>query len=320
MRRVLGLEALGAPLERSTVTVGKFFAVHRGHQALLRQTVAVARQQAAQSVVLTFDRHPMEVLRPGEALPLLTTLEERLELIAAQGIDVTVVARVDAAFLAQEPEEFIRRVLVEQLGAVAVLASEQFRFGRRARGNVELLRLLGPALGYRCLPVETVTERGERISSSWIAACISEGRVAAAAAMLGRPYAVAGEVVHGDQVGRRLGFPTANIAVDPARLLPGDGVYAVLLRRAAPAAAELPAVANLGVRPTRDGTRRVLEVHVPDWSGDLYDAGVAVAFLERLREERRFPDLEALRTQIAADVEAARAFFSRTPPDPAPAP
>jgi riboflavin kinase / FMN adenylyltransferase len=307
MRRILGLEALGEPLARSAVTIGKFFAVHRGHQALLAATATAARRQAALAVVLTFDRHPQEVLRPGTELPLLAGLEERLDLIEAQGPDVAVVIRVTPEFLALEPEAFVRQVLVEKLGAVEVLASGQFRFGRGARGTVEMLRELGAAHGFRFTEVPPVLDGGSRISSSRVAECVTAGRVAAAARLLGRPYVVPGTVAEGEKLGRKLGFPTANVRPAPRRLLPADGVYVTTVRWDA---SRQPAVANLGLRPTVDGKQRLLEVHLLDWSGDLYGREVRVEFLERLRDERRFPDLDALRAQIAADAKAARRFLS----------
>lgn len=307
MRRVIGLENLAEPLPRSALTIGKFFAVHRGHQALLQATVAAARRSQALAVAFTFDRHPLEILRPGVEVPRLASLDERLDLIEAQGIDVTVVAVLTPGFLAQEPESFVREILVGRLGVVEVLASENFRFGKGARGDLDLLVRLGGELGYRTTPVQPVLEGGDRISSSRVAECVRIGAVAAAARLLGRPYSLPGIVVRGDQVGRQLGYPTANVRVDPDRLLPADGVYVCRVRRDGEA---LPAVANLGVRPTRDGLNRLLEVHLLDWSGDLYDRPLRIEFLDRVRAEQRFPDLAALRSQIARDVEAARSYFA----------
>lgn len=310
MRRVVGLEALTEPLARSAVTIGKFFAVHRGHQALLRATVEAARQADALAVVLTFDRHPAEVLRPGTRLPVFASLEERLDLIAAEGADVTVVAHVDADFLAQEPEDFVRAVLVDRLSTVELLASDNFRFGRRARGDMQLLAALGAEHGFRCTSIPPVLEGGERISSSRIAACVEAGRVAEAAQLLGRPYHVPGTVVRGDQVGRQLGFPTANVATPEGRLLPADGVYLARVRdcRSSDPVGS-PALVNLGVRPTRGGRERLLEAHLLDYAGDLYDHPVHVLFLDRLRDEQRFPDLDALKAQIGRDVDEARTRF-----------
>lgn len=308
MRRILGLESLSEPLRRSTVTIGKFFAVHRGHQALIQSTVAAARRNGGPAVVLTFDRHPVEILRPGTAVPLLAGLEERLDLIEAQGADVTVVVRLSPEFLGQEAESFVRDLLVGKLGAVEVLASDNFRFGKGASGDVVLLQRLGLELGFSFTPVTPVMEGGLRISSSRIAACVEAGRVREAAALLGRHYSVPGEVVAGARVGRQLGFPTANVQHHPRRLLPADGVYVVRMCRDDAPGEALPGVCNVGVRPTVDGTRRLVEVHLLDWSGDLYGKQVNVEFLDRLRDEQRFPGLDALREQIQRDVQAARAW------------
>jgi len=306
MRRVLGLENLGEPIGRSALTIGKFFAVHRGHQALLQATDEAARIQGAEAVAVTFDRHPGEVLRPGTEYPILATLEERLELIEQQGVDTTVVLSVTPELLSMEPELFVRDVLVRQLGAVEILASAAFRFGRGARGSIETLRRLGPELGFRWTDVPTVDANGERISSSRVAACIEEGSAASAAALLGRYYSVTGTVVRGQQLGRQLGFPTANVRTHPRRLLPADGVYVARLCAGGP---PMPAVANLGVRPTVDGAQRVLEVHALDWTGELYDREVRVEFVDRVRGEQRFPSVEALKEQIGRDVERARQCF-----------
>lgn len=311
MRRVYGLDELGEPPARSVVTIGKFFAVHRGHQALLQATVRAARRHTATSVALTFDRHPAEILKPGTGMPILASLDERLDLMEEQGLDMAVVIRLNHAFLAQEAEEFVRETLAGRLHAHEVLASDNFRFGRGARGDLNTLRSLGEQYGFELAPVEPLLDGGERISSSRIAACIEEGRAAEAARLLGRPYSLPGLVVRGDQIGRQLGFPTANVRTEPNRLMPKDGVYTVRLdwekesRQGGRAG-----VANLGVRPTRDGLNRILEVHLLDWEGDLYDRSVEVRFLDRLRDEQRFPDVTTLRAQIARDVEAARLRFA----------
>jgi riboflavin kinase/FMN adenylyltransferase len=313
MQRQLGLER-PADTDRTptVVAIGKFFAVHRGHQALLQATAAAARVQNAQSVALTFDRHPLEVLRPGTTFPRLATLAERLDLIAAQGIDRTVVLPLTREFLAIEPEQFVREQLLDRLGMVEILACEGFRFGRGASGSTELLAELGERWGFRFTAVPTLDAGGEPISSSRVAQCLGDGRVEEASWLLGRPYALAGEVVRGDQVGRKLGFPTANVAYAPELLLPLDGVYVARVAVSRPGATwDWPAVVNLGVRPTVGGRRRLLEAHLLRWDGDLYGSCVSVAFLDRLRDERRFPSLEELRAQIERDATDAQAWFLR---------
>ncbi len=309
MRRILGLENAGSPLPGSVVTLGKFFTVHIGHQALLRATVDEARLRGLPAVAVTFDRHPGEILRPGECAPCLARLDERLALMEVSGIDIALVLTVDTALLATEPEEFVRTVLVGQLGARLVLAGKDFRFGHRARGDLRLLEVLGADAGFECRSFPPVMLEGEAVSSSRIARWLRDGAVDIAARALGRGYRVSGQVVAGEQLGRRLGFPTANVQVDARRLLPADGVYAVRLDGAGLSAA--PGVANLGVRPTIDGIGRRLEVHLLERECDLYGSDVVVTFVSRIRGEIRFPDLDALRAQIALDAATAAELLSR---------
>src|SRR5262245_51206006 len=208
MRRIEDLERLAGSLGASVIKVGKFFAVHVGHQALIRATVERARARGVASVVLTFDRHPQELLRPGTTFPLLTSLEERLGLIEALGVDVTAVVCLDMQFLGQTPETFARRVLREQLGAVEVVASGNFRFGRGAQGTVETLRELGGQMGFEVTVLPPVLVDGVPVSSTRVKECLVGGDVETAAALLDRLYDVPGEVVSGDRRGRELGFPT----------------------------------------------------------------------------------------------------------------
>jgi riboflavin kinase / FMN adenylyltransferase len=306
MRTIFGVDLPQNRLEASVVTIGKFSAVHRGHQALLDQTVAAARNQGVPSVAATFDRHPNVVLRPGEPFPVIASLEERLALIAAQGIDIAVVFPATEEFFSLEAEHFVREILVAQLGVRQVLTGPRFRFGRSALGDLALLETLGAELGFEATVVEPVLDGGERISSSRVVQCIEAGEVANAARLLGRQYAIAGEVVEGQKLGRQLGFPTANVSLPSERLLPKDGVYIV---RAVIAGKAHPGITNLGVRPTVDGSHRLLEVHLLDWEGDLYGKELSVHFLQRLRDERRFPNVGALRDQIKEDADAGRRYF-----------
>lgn len=308
MKRIEGLITDLPPQSRSVVTVGKFDGVHRGHQALLGATVAGAREHGATAVALTFDRAPVELLRPGTEVRFLTTLPQRLALIEVLGLDATVVIRLTPEFLALEPEAFIQQVLVDRLGIVAIAASESFRFGRNAAGTLETLRAAGSGQGFSVRVVPPVLYGAERISSSRVVAAIQAGDVTAAAEMLGRPYSVTGAVVAGAQLGRTLGFPTANLATPSLQHLPADGVYAVTAERAG---ALLPGVANLGVRPTVGGTARILEAHLFDFAGDLYGETLALRFVARLRDQVRFPSLDALKEQIARDVQQARDLLLR---------
>jgi riboflavin kinase/FMN adenylyltransferase len=295
------------PLARSVVTIGKFFAVHRGHQALIAATVECAQELGATPVVLTFDRHPGEILKPGTVYPDLASTEERLALFEELGVEVAVVVPLTAEFLGQSADAFIQRYLVDGLRAAQVVTSDNFRFGRGAKGDPELLRAEGERLGFSVRVIEPVMIRGERVSSSRVQGEILAGDVVLATELLGRPYCVSGEVVRGQALGTQLGFPTANVRTPEKRLLPGNGVYAV---RVEWDGEQRGGVANLGVRPTVGGLGRVLEAHLFEFDGDLYGREVRVCFLEKLRDEQRFPSVEALREQIARDAEEARGLLA----------
>jgi riboflavin kinase/FMN adenylyltransferase len=286
--------------------VGKFFAVHRGHEALLRMVARRARERSARSVALTFDRHPIEVLKPGTEVPFLTTLTERLALIERLGVEVAVVVRVTPAFLSLTPEQFVHDVLRGALNTVEIHASAGFRFGRGARGTLETLRTLGAAEGIDVGALSEVVVGGERVSSSRIARELEEGRVESAAELLGRPYSVCGVVVPGRKLGRELGFPTANLQAPVRRVLPTDGIYAVIV---ADAGRVYGGVAHLGPRPAIGDATRELEAHLFDFEGDLYGRTLRLHFVHRLRGVESFPSLDALAAQIARDAAEARSIL-----------
>ncbi|MEK7700904.1 MAG: bifunctional riboflavin kinase/FAD synthetase [candidate division NC10 bacterium] len=302
MRIVRGLESFPPDAGPSAVALGVFDGIHLGHRAILGAAVARARQHGLAALACTFDPHPMEVLQPGRAPLPLTTLPERLELIAETGIDATVIIPFTPAVAAVEPEAFVRDVLVGALRARHVVVGFNHRFGRRARGDARLLQRLGRELGFEAHVVPPTTVDGVPVSSSEIRAALQAGDLPRAAKLLGRPYGVQGEVVRGVGRGRRLGFPTANVNTDRPLPLPA-GVYAC---HAFLGSARYRAVINVGVRPTFDETELAVEAHLLDFSGDLYGSRIKLQFLRRLRDEMRFPDVAALRTQIAQDVAAAR--------------
>jgi riboflavin kinase/FMN adenylyltransferase len=288
------------------VTVGNFDGLHVGHQEILRIVTERARE-GGESAVYTFEPHPRKVLRPESAPRLLTTLEQKLELIDAAGVDVTVVEPFDADFAKLDAETFVREVLYARLRPQAVYVGYDFRFGHDREGSMRTLTELGPHLGFAVTIVPEVTVGGSDVNSTRIRELLGEGRVADASELLGRPYRVRGKVIEGDRRGRTLGFPTANL--DPENeVLPAQGVYAGRIRILdAGSTAGLPAVVNVGRRPTfKDAAELLAEAHLNDWSGDLYGRRVELSFLERLREERRFPDVDALRRQIEVDRDAAR--------------
>lgn len=307
------------PRHRGCVaTIGNFDGLHLGHQAILARLAEKAREYVLPSTVITFEPHPQEYFHPGDRLTRLTSFREKLEVLEGLPIDRVLCLPFNRGLADMPAETFIDRVLIEGLGLRCLVIGDDFRFGRQRQGNIAMLREAGERAGFEVQVVEAIERSGGRISSTRIREALRQGDLQEAARLLGRPYRLAGLVVAGDRRGRELGFPTANVhlqrrafargaASHPAPLA---GVFAVRVFGIAPE--PLPGVANIGTRPTVDGTRCVLEVHVLDFAGDLYGRHLQVEFHLRLREERRFPDVGALARQIAADVEAARAWFAGT--------
>jgi riboflavin kinase/FMN adenylyltransferase len=298
-----------AKLRRPVVTIGNFDGIHLGHQAILSTVVARARALSAAAVVYTFEPHPRKVLRPGSAPALLTTLEQKLELIAATGVDAVVLEPFTPEFAKTSPAAFVRVCLHARLAPLEVYVGYDFHFGRDREGSMRLLTELGPRLGFAVTIIPEVEVDDGDVNSTRIRECLADGEPERAARMLGRPYSVRGVVVRGEARGRGLGFPTANLAAEN-EMLPAPGVYAGGLRLLDPgdpaAGTLLRAVTNVGRRPTFGGEALRAEAHALDWSGDLYGRRVEISFAVRLRAERRFESVEALRRQIAADVDEAR--------------
>ena len=286
-----------------SVTVGNFDGVHRGHQALVGEAVSAAHEASGTAVVLTFDPHPSRVLSPERALTSLMTVDQKAEMLAGLGADRLAVLPFTREVSEKSPEAFAREVLAHALGARQVVVGTNFRFGRGREGDVAGLTALGGSLGFAVRAVEPVWHREGPISSSRVREALARGEVAPAREMLGRPFFVDGVVTRGEGRGRGLGIPTANLDV-VNETLPRAGVYAC--RVGMPDGAERSAVANLGRRPTFGGEATTLEAHLLDFEGDLYGHRLRVAFLERLRDERRFPGPEALVAQIRADIAEAR--------------
>jgi riboflavin kinase / FMN adenylyltransferase len=290
----------------TAVTIGAYDGVHLGHRSLLRDLRERAAAAGLSTVVVTFDRHPAYVVRPETAPKQLTSLEQKLELLAECGIDRTVVVPFDKARADESAEDFVREVLVEELGARLVVVGEDFHFGHGRRGNVELLRRLGAAHGFDVVGVALTGDGAEAVSSTRIRALLAEGDVEVAAALLGRPHEVRGPVVRGDgRGGPELGFPTANVAVPDDIALPADAVYAGYYTR--PDGTVHRAAIGVGRRPTfyEPGTSPVLvEAYLLHFDGDLYGEEARVSFAHRLRDDRRFDSVQDLVTQMRADVEA----------------
>lgn len=289
----------------AVVTIGTFDAVHRGHQALFRRVVDEARRLQATPTVITFDRHPIEVLAPEKAPCRITTLEQRLRLVEELGVERALVLPFTRDLASLEPEAFVEEVLVAGLGVRKVLVGRDFRFGRERRGDVELLGDLGRREGFEVEACELVEGEDGPVSSTVVRRLVSEGGVGSAAELLGRPFRLAGSVVHGaGRGGAELGFPTANLEVHPLACLPGLGVYAGWWlwdgRR-------IPGAVNVGIRPTfTPDPEPVVEIHLLDFSGDLYGATGEIEFHSRLRDELRFSSAEELVEQMRADVEETR--------------
>lgn len=290
----------------TAVAIGNFDGVHRGHGALLGRLGDVAREFSLPPTILTFEPHPREFFSPASAPARLTTLREKLELLAAAGIEQAMVCRFNGAFAALSADQFIERVLVEGLRVRHLIIGDDFRFGKGRSGDFALLQQAGAAHGFAVEAMGSVTVDGERVSSSGVRAALAAGEMEHTARLLGRPYIIDGQVAHGDKIGRQLGFATANIRIKH-NPLPMTGVFAVEVSGLGDQ--PLPGVANLGIRPTMGGTRPLLEVHLFDFDRDIYGKHISVRFVHKLRNEQRFPNFDALKAQIAADAVAARAFF-----------
>ena len=289
------------------VSIGNFDGVHRGHERILRALVERARSAGVPAVVLTFDPHPIRLLRPAEAPPRLSTLERKAHLLARSGVDVLIAYPTDRALLDLRPEQFFERIVHQELAARGLVEGPNFCFGRNRSGDVTTLRRLCASSGILLEVVPPLEIDGGVVSSSRIRALILEGRIAEAVDLLGHPYRVRGRVIHGADRGRALGFPTANLD-GVATLLPKDGVYA---GRADYRGESWPAAVHLGPNPTFDETARKLEIHLLDFAGDLYGQELDVDFLARLRDTASFEDAAALRQQLERDLTTVRAVANR---------
>jgi riboflavin kinase/FMN adenylyltransferase len=297
-----GLEAVEpAP---SVVSIGFFDGVHRGHQTIIRRAVRAADEQGVRSVVVTFDRHPMEVVAPGSEPMMLMTRERRAQTLADQGVDLVVMLPFTDELRHLSAEEFIDHVLVEPLQATRVVVGANFRFGHKAMGDVAVLSEVGPSRGFTAEGVTLLELDGVVISSTEIRAAVDRGDVELAQRMLGRPHVVDGLVVRGDQRGAELGYPTANLEVDRRIAVPARGIYAGMAHLAD--GRKVAHATSVGINPTFGGTQLRVEAFLLDFDEDLYGVHLAVDFRHRLRDEARFDSVDELVAQIAADVALAR--------------
>ncbi|SDB97740.1 riboflavin kinase / FMN adenylyltransferase [Geodermatophilus telluris] len=316
MRRWRGLQATPGDLGRTVVTIGMYDGVHRGHQELIGTAVARARALGRPCVLVTFDPHPTEVVRPGTHPAILTSLDRKAELVAGLGVDAMCVLPFTQEFSRWTPEEFTHAVLVEDLHAAAVVVGENFTYGHKAAGSVATLTQDGRRFGFAVegLPLagDSSADGEVTISSTYIRACVAAGDMASAARALGRPHRVDGVVVRGERRGRELGYPTANVESPPFTAIPADGVYAgslVTRDLAGRTVDSRPAAVSVGTNPTFQGTRRTVEAHVLDFSGDLYGEHVGVEFVERLRPMTSFAGVDELVATMADDVTRTRAVL-----------
>jgi riboflavin kinase/FMN adenylyltransferase len=313
MRVIRHLRRVETRLPRVVLTLGNFDGVHRGHQAILARARALADAAGGRVVVLTFHPHPIAVLAPERAVPQIQSLHDRLATLRELGVDVTVAQRFTPAFAALDPDAFVARFLSPHLELLQVVAGYNVTFGRDRAGTADTLRALGEQHGFAVEKVGPVTVDGVTVSSSAIRRAVTAGDVALAARLLGRQHRLRGRVVTGERRGRELGFPTANLHPHPRVGLPADGVYAVY---AVVDGRPIPAVLNIGVRPTFGELRRTVEAHLLDWQGDLYGRWLELELVERLRGEQRFSGPAELRAAIAADVARARVALAARAPTP----
>ncbi|MFC9647615.1 MULTISPECIES: bifunctional riboflavin kinase/FAD synthetase [unclassified Streptomyces] len=311
MQRWRGLEDIPQDWGRGVVTIGSYDGVHRGHQLIIGRAVERARELGVQSVVVTFDPHPSEVVRPGSHPPLLAPHHRRAELMADLGVDALLILPFTLEFSKLSPADFIVKVLVDKLHARAVIEGPNFRFGHKAAGNVAVLADLGVTYDYEVEVVDLyVTGEaggGEPFSSTLTRRLVAEGDVAGAAEILGRPHRVEGVVVRGAQRGRELGFPTANVETLPHTAIPADGVYAGWLTADGE---RMPAAISVGTNPQFEGTERTVEAYAIDRVGlDLYGLHVTVDFLSYVRGQRKFESIEALLEAMGDDVKKSRVLL-----------
>jgi riboflavin kinase/FMN adenylyltransferase len=312
-----GLEATPGDLGRTVVTIGMYDGVHRGHQELIGAAVSRARAMRRPCLLLTFDPHPAEVIRPGSHPAILTSMDRKAELVAELGVDAMCVLPFTPEFMRLSPETFTHTVLVEQLHAALVVVGENFTYGHKAAGNVGSLTVEGRRFGFTVEGVQLAEDTSDdgdvTISSTYIRACVAAGDMVAAARALGRPHRVDGVVVRGDRRGRDMGFPTANVETLPFTAIPADGVYAGYLvtrdPRSGASRERFPAAISVGSNPTFQGSRRTVEAYVLDFDRDLYGEHVGVEFVQRLRPMAAFPDVAALLVAMTKDVTETRAVL-----------
>ena len=312
MQRWHGLESIPTGWGHCVVTIGVFDGIHRGHQSIIGEAVRLAAERRVPSVLITFVPHPSEVVRPGSHPAVLTTIVRRAELVEQLGVDVFCPLPFTLEFSRMAPDEFIHEALVDRLHASAVVVGENFRFGHKAAGDVPLLTRLGHTFGFTTDGVPLLTEDDTVLSATYVRSCVTAGDMRTATRVLGRPHRVDGVVERGDQRGRALGFPTANLRTEQWTAVPADGVYAGRVvrldewGRTAPGGELGIAAISVGTNPTFEVRQRRVEAYVLDFDGDLYGSTLGIEFIDRLRGMERFDSVDALVAQMHADIEQTR--------------
>ena len=309
MKVLWGLEDLNHGFPAPVATIGNFDGMHLGHQKLVRELVARARQTSGTPTAITFEPHPLQVLAPHNAPRRIQTLDQKLALMKSFGIELVIVIPFTTEFARITAREFALKILADGARVAEIHVGPNFAFGHRREGSFNLLREIGEERGFNVMKIAQVQYRGSRVSSTAVRQALLSGQVAAARRLLGRPYSIEGEVVHGNAAGARIGFPTANLKTS-CELIPRNGVYVTLFRFDG---VPRRSVSNIGVRPTVSSTPGPVEVetHILDFSGNLYGRKIELEFLIRLREEKKFPSLVALSGQIRRDVERSRRYLRR---------
>lgn len=305
MRLIRGLYNLKNFQGPSVVTVGTFDGLHRGHHAVISEVLSYAQRFALPSVVVLFEPHPLEFLSPEQVKPRILQFRDKFKVLHDWGVDVLVCLRFNAQIATLTPTEFVQKLLVQGLHAQHVVVGDDFRFGQQRTGDVYLLQTIGQKYGFTVSDLPTLQVDGVRVSSTELRKAIAQGNFTQVRHLLGRPYTLSGKVGYGAQRGRSIGFPTLNIRLN--KVLAISGVYVVRVYEITPY--PLAGVANIGYRPTVDGRQYVLEIHLLNYSGVCYGKSICVEFLHKIRSEKKFESLEALKAQIAHDVESAKTYL-----------
>ena len=312
MQLIRGIHNLKDFHHGSVLTIGNFDGVHKGHQAILKRLVECAKQYQLPATVMIFEPHPAEVFSPETAPSRLSRLREKLELLKSYGVDRVMIMKFDHQTAAMPAEDFIKKLLVEQLGVKYLIVGDDFHFGNQRQGDYELLKSRSVEFGYGLERTATLMFSAERISSTAVRTALESNNLVKAKSLLGRDYELLGKVVHGQKRGRTIGFPTANVFLHRNKC-PLNGVFAVSVDMPnRPIQQHINGVANLGTRPTVNGTRLQLEVHLFKWSEDIYAQTIRVKFLDYIRSEEKFASFEHLRQQIDRDVIQAKSYFNLT--------